>query len=108
MTPRSLVWLNRQGQEEPTGAPLRTYGTARVSPDGSRAVVAVYDDSLDDLWIWDFARRTLERVTKTAWGGHEPDVGPQRAIRSSGRWRHPGEPRLSIGRPRMAPARPNN
>jgi eukaryotic-like serine/threonine-protein kinase len=65
MTPRSLVWLNRRGQEEPTSAPLRTYGTARVSPDGSRAVVAVYDDTLDDLWIWDFARRTLERVTKT-------------------------------------------
>ena len=65
MSPRSLVWLNRQGQEEPTGAPLRTYGTARISPDGSRAVVSVYDDRLDDLWIWDFARRTLERVTKT-------------------------------------------
>jgi eukaryotic-like serine/threonine-protein kinase len=65
MTPRSLVWLNRQGQEEPTGAPLRTYGTARVSPDGNRAVVAVYDDTLDDLWIWDFARRTLERMTRT-------------------------------------------
>jgi eukaryotic-like serine/threonine-protein kinase len=65
MTPRSLVWLNRQGQEEATGAPIRTYGTARVSPDGSRAVVAVYDDTLDDLWIWDFARRTLERMTKT-------------------------------------------
>jgi serine/threonine-protein kinase len=65
MTPRSLVWLDRQGQEEPTGAPLRTYGSARLSPDGSRAVVAVYDDTLDDLWIWDFARRTLERVTNT-------------------------------------------
>src|SRR5262249_8838339 len=48
-----------------TGAPLRTYGSARVSPDGSRAVVAVYDDTLDDLWIWDFARRTLGRMTKT-------------------------------------------
>jgi serine/threonine-protein kinase len=36
-----------------------------VSPDGSRAVVAIYDDGLDDLWIWDFARRTLERVTNT-------------------------------------------
>jgi serine/threonine-protein kinase len=65
ITPRSLVWLNRQGQEEATGAPLRTYGTARVSPDGSRAVVALYDDTLDDLWMWDFARRTLERITKT-------------------------------------------
>jgi serine/threonine-protein kinase len=65
ITPRSLVWLNRKGEEEPTGAPLRTYGSARVSPDGRRAVVAVYDDTLDDIWIWDFARRTLERVTRT-------------------------------------------
>jgi serine/threonine-protein kinase len=65
MTPRSLVWLNRTGEEEATGAPPRTYGSARISPDGSRAVVAVYDDALDDLWIWDFARRTLERMTRT-------------------------------------------
>jgi serine/threonine-protein kinase len=72
ITPRSLVWLNRQGHEEPTGAPLRTYGTARVSPDGRRAVVAVYDDTLDDLWIWDFARRTLERMTRTAGSDMSP------------------------------------
>ena len=72
ITPRSLVWLNRRGEEQPTGAPLRTYGSARVSPDGGRAVVAVYEDTLDDLWIWDFTRRTLERVTKTP----GPDMNP--------------------------------
>jgi serine/threonine-protein kinase len=65
ITPRSLVWLDRQGKEEPVGAPQRTYGTVRVSPDGSRAVVSLYDDSLDDLWIWNFARRTLERMART-------------------------------------------
>jgi Tol biopolymer transport system component len=37
----------------------------RVSPDGSRAVVSLYDDTLDDLWIWNFARRTLERMART-------------------------------------------
>jgi serine/threonine protein kinase len=63
--PRSLVWVNRKGEEEATGTPQRTYGSARISPDGSRAVVAVYDDALDDLWVWDFARRTLERLTRT-------------------------------------------
>ena len=72
ITPRSLVWLNRRGEEQSTGAPLRTYGSARVSPDGGRAVVALYDDTLDDLWIWDFTRRTLERVTKTAGADMNP------------------------------------
>ncbi len=65
ITPRSLVWLDREGQEEPIGAPQRTYGTVRVSPDGTRAAVSLYDDTLDDLWIWNFARRTLERMART-------------------------------------------
>ena len=75
-TPRSLVWLNRKGEEEATGAPQRSYGSARISPDGSRAVVAVYDDTIDDLWIWDFARRTLERVTRTPGSDMSPIWAP--------------------------------
>ena len=37
MTPRSLVWVDRKGHEEPIKAPLRAYGTPRISPDGTRA-----------------------------------------------------------------------
>jgi serine/threonine-protein kinase len=62
MTPRSLVWVDRKGHEEPIGAPPRAYGTPRLSPDGTLLAAEIYD--LDtDIWIWDFARKTLRRLT---------------------------------------------
>ncbi len=60
--PRALLWVDRKGHEEPTGAPLRAYGTPRLSPDGTRIAAEVYDQRTD-IWIWDFARETLRRLT---------------------------------------------
>src|SRR2546428_2817713 len=40
-SPRSLVWVNRQGREEPIQAPPRPYAVARLSPDGSRGALDV-------------------------------------------------------------------
>ena len=61
-TPRSLVWVDRKGHEEPIGAPPRAYGTPRLSPDGTRVAIEIYDQNTD-IWIWDFARETLRRLT---------------------------------------------
>ena len=61
-TPRSLVWVDRKGHEESIGAPLRAYGTPRLSPDGTRVAAEIYDQNTD-IWIWDFARKTLRRLT---------------------------------------------
>ncbi len=61
-TPRSLVWVDRKGHEEQIKAPLRAYGTPRLSPDGTRLAVEIYDPNTD-IWIWDFARETLRRLT---------------------------------------------
>ena len=61
-TPRSLVWVDRKGHEEPIGAPLRAYGTPRLSPDGTRVAAEIYDQNTD-IWIWDFARKALRRLT---------------------------------------------
>ena len=60
--PRALLWVDRKGHEEPTGAPLRAYGTPRLSPDGTRVAAEIYGQSTD-IWIWDFARETLRRLT---------------------------------------------
>jgi len=59
---RTLVWVDRQGGEEAVGAPPRPYLHPRVSPDGSRVAVAI-EDQENDIWVWDFIRRTLDRVT---------------------------------------------
>jgi serine/threonine-protein kinase len=50
---RSLVWVDRQGREEPIGAPARPYSTVRLSPDGTRLAADIRDQE-NDIWIWDF------------------------------------------------------
>jgi Tol biopolymer transport system component len=60
--PRTLVWVDRQGQEVAIAAPPRPYSTLQLSPDASRVAVEIEDDG-NDIWVWDFARETLARVT---------------------------------------------
>jgi serine/threonine-protein kinase len=59
---RTLVWVDRQGQETPIAAPPRAYVYPRVSPEGGRVVVRAADQE-DDLWVWDMTRLTLTRLT---------------------------------------------
>jgi hypothetical protein len=60
---RTLVWIDRHGHEEAiTAAPARAYVTPRLSPDGTRLALAILDQE-NDIWVWDFARQTLTRVT---------------------------------------------
>ena len=59
---RTLVWVDRQGREEPIPAPVRAYLYLRISPDGTRVAIDVRDQERD-IWLWEFARRTLTRFT---------------------------------------------
>ena len=59
---RTLVWVDREGHEEPIASESREYTRVRISPDGTQAVLDVRDQE-DDLWVWDFARETLTRLT---------------------------------------------
>ena len=60
---RTLVWVDRQGREEVIkGAPARSYVTPRLSPDGTRVAIEIRDQD-NDIWVWDFARQALTRVT---------------------------------------------
>jgi serine/threonine-protein kinase len=60
---RSLVWVNREGREEPIAAPRRAYVYARISPDQTRLALDVRDEQ-NDVWIWDLARKTFTRLTQ--------------------------------------------
>jgi serine/threonine-protein kinase len=62
MPQRSLVWVDRQGREEPVGAPPRAYQIARIAPDGTRIALDSADQDRD-IWMWDTTRRTLTRLT---------------------------------------------
>jgi serine/threonine-protein kinase len=85
---RTLVWVDRQGRETAIAAPPRAYIYPRISPDGGR--LAIYGaDQMLDLWLWDFARLTLTRLTSTSSIDSYPVWAPdgQRLLFASGRER---------------------
>ncbi|MEX2080003.1 MAG: hypothetical protein WEC33_00160, partial [Dehalococcoidia bacterium] len=59
---RTLVWVDRQGREEPILAPAAAYTMARISPTGDRLALSSRDGE-QDIWVWDIARRTRIRLT---------------------------------------------
>ena len=68
---RSLIWVDRLGNEERIEAEPRTYLYPRISPDGGRVALDLRDEE-NDIWIWDFVRGTLTRFTF----GPESDTYP--------------------------------
>jgi len=59
----TLVWVDRQGHEQPLDAPARPYNYPRLSPDGTRVALDVGGLPDRDIWIWDLTRKTYERFT---------------------------------------------
>lgn len=59
---RMLVWVDRQGHEEPIPAKPRSYVYPRLSPDGTKIAVNSRDEE-KDLWVFDLATATLTRLT---------------------------------------------
>jgi serine/threonine-protein kinase len=57
-----LVWVSRDGREDPVGAPPRTYLYPRISPDGSRILLDIRDKD-NDIWLWDTRRDGLTNLT---------------------------------------------
>ena len=60
---RLLVWVDREGREEPLATPLLPYERPRISPDGTRVAVDVLEPGSSDIWIHDLARGTETRLT---------------------------------------------
>jgi len=59
---RRLVWVNRNGAEQPVAAPARAYRGPRLSPDGQRVAVAI-EEHETQVWVYDVARETPTRLT---------------------------------------------
>jgi serine/threonine-protein kinase len=57
-----MVWVSRNGAEQPATAPARAYRVPRLSPDGRRVAVNI-DDQETQIWLYDLARDTLTRLT---------------------------------------------
>ena len=61
---RTLVWVDREGNEVPLVAEPRSYANPRISPDGKRVAVSIVDPGNTDVWIWDLRHNRLERLTR--------------------------------------------
>ena len=59
---RALVWVDREGQEQPIATPPRAYISPRLSPDGTKVALNARDQE-NDIWLWDLTRETLTRLT---------------------------------------------
>ncbi len=70
---RTLVWVDRQGKEEPLEAPANNiYRFPKISPDGTQVALRVEIGGSGNIWIWDLGRKALIRMTF----GEGLDVGP--------------------------------
>jgi serine/threonine-protein kinase len=58
-----LVWVNRNGVEQPSAAPVHAYRFPRLSPDGRRLAVEIDEPDSSDVWLYDLSRETLTRLT---------------------------------------------
>jgi serine/threonine-protein kinase len=58
-----LVWVNRNGAEEPLAAPPRRYDSPRISPDGKRIAVDIEESGNPQVWLYDLGRDKLSRFT---------------------------------------------
>ena len=57
-----LVWVSRNGAEQPVAAPAHTYVTPRISPDGREIGVTIMEqESL--TWLYDLSRERMTRFT---------------------------------------------
>ena len=57
-----LVWVTRNGTEQPVAAPARGYVFPRLSPDGRQLAVGIMDQETQ-VWLYDLSRETLTRFT---------------------------------------------
>jgi len=57
-----LVWVSRNGAEQPVAGPVHAYRSLRLSPDGRRAAVII-DEEETQIWLYDLSRETLTRFT---------------------------------------------
>jgi serine/threonine-protein kinase len=63
---QSLMWIDRQGAEEPLPFEPGPYGYPRVSPDGTLVAMDMRSGDNRDVWIWDLRRSSLTKLTSGA------------------------------------------
>ncbi len=87
---RTLVWVDRNGKEEPLDLPAKSYSALRLSPDGTRLASTTVDGAAE-IWIADLVRGGMRRLTNDPADEQGPVWTPdsRRLIFSSNRSNNP-------------------
>ena len=64
----SIYWMDRQGKFTPLRATPGDYSNLAFSPDGKRLALEINDGKRIDIWVYEWERDTLTRLT---FGGEE-------------------------------------
>lgn len=73
---RQLSLIDDRGVARPLVDSARTYLHPRFSPDGRRIAVNVLARGQTDVWVFDIASRTFDRVTNDSTGSNFPEWTP--------------------------------
>jgi serine/threonine protein kinase/Tol biopolymer transport system component len=60
---RSLTWVDKKGNPTAINVPPSQFNDVRISPDASRVALLQGSSMSGDVWVYDFARETLTRLT---------------------------------------------
>ena len=60
---RTLVWADREGNEEPLDALPNNYTSPRISPDGTQVALTINNGGNKDIWILNLAGKAPIRLT---------------------------------------------
>ncbi|HKI83505.1 MAG TPA: protein kinase [Candidatus Krumholzibacteria bacterium] len=64
LDPTQIIWTDRNQNIHPLDLPPNVYGNPRFSPDGKSLLVRVgIGSGMGDVWLFDFERETLRRMT---------------------------------------------
>jgi serine/threonine-protein kinase len=68
--PVTVAWLDGAGKAQPLLAKPGIYGRPSMSPDGQRLAIEVKEGSGIDIWLYDWQRDTMTRLTFAGNGGY--------------------------------------
>ena len=81
----SIYWMDRGGKLTPLGRPPGDYSNPTFSPDGKRLALEIRDGARRDIWVYEWERDNLRRLTFTGETNGYPSWTPdgQRIVYSS-------------------------
>jgi serine/threonine protein kinase/Tol biopolymer transport system component len=69
---RTLMWVDRKGNEEALSADANYYQTPKISPDGKQVALAIPTSGTPQIYIWDLDDGTMNQLTFDKWPSFRP------------------------------------